>query len=348
MTIKERVTEKTRNMVEKIDYNTAVGSFARDIVSSVAIELVKGEDDYEDKIDSKNIFNAIGTDLDTEAADAGERRKPATNATGQITITGVNGSLIKKGYKVLNSSNNIEYEILEDRTINNFSTKVQVRCITAGTVGNAEIGTINSFVEVYQGLTKVENEIAITNGKDVESDEELRARIIDLIQKPRISWNTYVFEDTVKEIEEVDKVKCVGRARGKGTIDIIITQKSRDTVEEKLKAEVLKYIDFKIISDIDINVIGAEIKIIDISVTGELSSDFDLESADIKLKELINEYLFNQIFKERISYFDLVEVIQHSGCFEHLENVTLNGVKDDLIADVTKLYRISNISIVTK
>ena len=167
----ERINKKVNDMAEMISYNTSTGSFARDIITSVAIEMVKEEDDYSEQLDKRLIDTATGTDLDISCADKALDRLQATKSTGQVKITGVNGSLIKKGYIVINSSTATEYEILEEKTIENISTTVKIQCTKAGTVGNCEVGQINKFGEEYTGLSKVENLENITNGTDIETDD---------------------------------------------------------------------------------------------------------------------------------------------------------------------------------
>ena len=212
----ERINKKVNDMAEMISYNTSTGSFARDIITSVAIEMVKEEDDYSEQLDKRLIDTATGTDLDISCADKALDRLQATKSTGQVKITGVNGSLIKKGYIVINSSTATEYEILEEKTIENISTTVKIQCTKAGTVGNCEVGQINKFGEEYTGLSKVENLENITNGTDIETDDNFRKRALDYIRKPRMSWNKYVFEDKAKEVKGVEHSHCIPRWSGAG------------------------------------------------------------------------------------------------------------------------------------
>ena len=76
-------------MAEMISYNTSTGSFARDIITSVAIEMVKEEDDYSEQLDKRLIDTATGTDLDISCADKALDRLQATKSTGQVKITGI-------------------------------------------------------------------------------------------------------------------------------------------------------------------------------------------------------------------------------------------------------------------
>lgn len=346
MTEKEkRVLKKIEDMSEIISYNTSKGSFARDIISSVAIEMVKEEDDYANQLNIRLLDTATGTDLDIAGADKALTRREAVKATGEVKITGVNGSIIKKGYIVINSSNAVEYEILEEKTIENISTNVKIQCFKAGKIGNCEIGQINKFGEEYTGLSKVENLKNITNGKDRETDEEFRIRALDYIRKPRISWNRYVFEDKAKEVEGVEHSHCIPRANGVGTVKLIITQKDNEVVSEELKKKVKDYIDLEIISDINLTVEGVEVNKIDIVITGTISSDFNEEAAKTRLKEVLNNFFFENLFKEKIYYFDIVEAIQHAGCITKIGDVMVAGNRNDIVLNENKLCKVGNLTI---
>lgn len=345
MTFDERVQEKIKNMSETMEYNTAKGSFGRDIIAAVGIELVKEEDDFEEKLNTRLINYATGNDLDICGADKAFTRNSPVYAVGEVKITGENGSIIKKGYKVVNSSKNIEYEIVEEKVILNIFTTVKVKCLKNGTQGNCDPGQINKFAEEYPGLVKVENLEPITNGADLETDEEYKARINDYIQKPRISWNQYVFEDEAKVIAEVDKAKCIPRYNGPGTVKIIITEKENLVATEEIRQKVKNYIDNKIISNIDITVDAVEILDVNIKLKAEINSDFNLEAAKEKLKTTLDDFFFENLFKEKILYFDIAEKIQHAGCIYKINSLQVNDGMGDLILNTSKFCKIKNIEI---
>ena len=339
----ERINKKVNDMAEMISYNTSKGSFARDIISSVAIEMVKEEDDYSKQLDKRLLDTATDENLDIVGADKAFVRNEPVKASGEVKITGVNGSVIKKGYIVINSLSSSEYEILEDKTINNISTTVKILCLKAGKNGNAEIGQINKFKEEYNGLSKVENTEVINNGRDLESDEEFRNRILEHIQKPRISWNKYVLQDKVLEVKGVKQSHCISRINGAGTVKIVITEQDKDTVSEELKKKVKDYIELEIISDVNITVEGIINKEVELSITCILNKDFNDDSAKVKLKEVLNNYFLENIFKDKIYYYDIVEVIQHSGCIDKLSDVTISGAKNDIVLNEDKLLKVNNI-----
>lgn len=341
----ERINKKVNDMAGMISYNTSTGSFARDIITSVAIEMVKEEDDYSEQLDKRLIDTATGTDLDISCADKALDRLQATKSTAQVKITGVNGSVIKKGYIVINSSTATEYEVLEEKTIENISATVKIQCLTAGTVGNCEVGQINKFAEEYAGLSKVENLENITNGTDIETDDNFRKRALDYIRKPRMSWNQYVFEDKAKEVQGVEHSHCIPRWNGAGTVKLVITEQGKEEVSSELKEKVKNYIDLEVISDIDLTVEGVEINKVDVVIKGTISSDFNEEAAKTTLTNKLNDFFFENLFVEKIYYFDIVEIIQHASCISKIGDITVAGNRNDIELNETKLCKIDSITI---
>ena len=341
----ERINKKVNDMAGMISYNTSTGSFARDIITSVAIEMVKEEDDYSEQLDKRLIDTATGTDLDISCADKALDRLQATKSTGQVKITGVNGSVIKKGYIVINSSTAIEYEVLEEKTIEKISATVKIQCLTAGTVGNCEVGQINKFAEEYAGLSKVENLENITNGTDIETDDNFRKRALDYIRKPRMSWNQYVFEDKAKEVQGVEHSHCIPRWNGAGTVKLVITEQGKEKVSSELKEKVKNYIDLEVISDINLTVEGVEINRVDVVIKKKISSDFNEEAAKTTLTNKLNDFFFENLFVEKIYYFDIVETIQHAGCITKIGDITVAGNRSDIELNETKLCKIDSITI---
>lgn len=346
--LKERIKEKVTNMSEYISYNMTRGSFANDICTSVAIEIIKEEDDYKEQLNGRMLQYAIGENLDIAATDKGFSRLPARKATGIVKITGTNGTTIKAGYIVVNSNNSCEYKVLEDKVIQNISANVEVECTKAGTIGNCKVGQINQFAKEYPGLSKVENEVEFDSGKDIESDESLRERVLERIRYPRMSWNKYVFEDVAKQVDKVVLAHCIPRANGAGTVKIIITEEGQETAQEELIEKVKNYIEATIISDITVTVEAVVVKNVDVVLKATISGDFNEEAAKDRIKSELNNFFDKNIFKDKLNYFDLVEVVQHSGCVLQIKDLTFDGTKNDIQLDENKLCKVNNLTLTIK
>ena len=339
----EKINEITERMASRISFNTEIGSFARDILRAVAVEMAMEENLYSDDLNTRFIDTATGIDLDMCVRDKGKQRIEAISATGEVKIIGANGTVIKKGTIVTSSSN--EYRTIEEKEIVNVSTFVKVEAVQPGEKGNCEVGEITKFKEDYIGLTSVTNLTKISGGRNQETDDELKARVSRYIQYPPISWNQYYFEDKAKEIAEVDKVKCIPCWNGRGTVRLIVTEKTNPIATEEVKNKIKNLIDNEIISDINLTVDSVVINDIALDFEAELNTDYLESEAKEEIKAALNEFLFKNIFKERILYFEIASIINNCKSIEKLSDLKINGIKDDLVIEPDKLCRVNTITI---
>ena len=337
------VNEITDRLCEEITYNTSSGSFARDICRSIAIELALENADYENQLNTRLVDTATGVDLEICGNDKGKNIIEATYAVGTVKITGINGTIIKKGTLLINNTNDVIYETIEEKSITNVSTTVMVISKTPGKIGNCSAGQINAFKEIYPGLTAVTNDTEISGAIDRETDDEYRKRLIDYIRKPRISWNKYVFEEEAKVIKEVDRAKCL--PLGSGNVKLIITEKNTPIATDEVKQKVHNYINNKILSDINLAVESVSIFDINLSIEAEINQDYNIENAKDEIKEALNSYFFINLFETRLLYFDIANTILNCRSIDKLSDLKINNIKDDLILTEDKLATIKTIMI---
>lgn len=337
------VNEITERMCSDVTYNTSVGSFARDILRSVAIEMASETEDFDNQLNTRLIDTATGVNLEICGNDKGKSIIEATYAVGNVKITGINGTIIPKGILLINNTNNIIYETIEDKEITNVSTTVMVIATTAGKIGNCSAGQINTFKEIYPGLTAVTNETEITGAIDKETDDEYRDRLLNYIQKPQISWNKYVFEEEAKVIKEIDKSKCI--PIGGGEVKLIVTQKNSVIATDEVKTKVYNYINNKILSDINLVVDSVEIFDIQLSIEAVINQDYNNENSKDELTEALNKFFFNKVFETRILYFDIANQILNCKSIDKLSDLKINGIKDDLLLSENQLAVIKTITI---
>lgn len=123
--------------------------------------------------------------LDYHAKGRGITRKPANAASGELLITGVPGTTIPAGFRFAAPATAdtpaIEYQTTEKYTIGEDGTvRVQVTAVEPGTKGNVPANTVTLMMTPIKGITSITNEASITGGTEVESDDELRNRILEI------------------------------------------------------------------------------------------------------------------------------------------------------------------------
>jgi len=221
------------------------------IIALVIAEMINGNYGYLSFI-SDQPFATLCNDesLKTLAAIRGITPIAAEKASGTAPVTGTDGSEILIGEQ-LQRSDGLFYNVTADTTISGGTADVPIEANTAGTAGNAEIGTVLTFVSPPAGVNAQSTlTSAITGGTDEETTEELRARYLDFIRKPPQGGSDNDYEIWGMEVAGVTKVFVSPREYGAGTVVIRFLVKVDDEHPDgiPLPADVTRmqnYIDTK-------------------------------------------------------------------------------------------------------
>jgi uncharacterized phage protein gp47/JayE len=333
--IEEKQTIQSRmlhNIVGK--YNKTEGSFIYDITKPVAIELEGINKDIELAKEKLSIENLRDHGLEQRVYErTGIKRKPATKASGFITITGRIGSVINKGDMV--SSDTVNFIIKESKTINNSKqVKVPVECEDYGPVGNVPTGSIQYFPITIEGITTVTNDADFTGGYEAEDDEALLQRYYERIRTPVTSGNKYHYKNWAKEVAGVGDIKVIPLWNGDNTVKLIIIDSNNQPASQELVKMVQDYIDPNIqglgegkapigafCTVISANGVNLDISFKAIKDNG-VNDDTRLQS----VKDNITDYLKEIAFKETtISYNRVASIILDSEGIVDFENLKING-----------------------
>ena len=167
--------------------------------------------------------------LDYHAKGRGITRKPANAASGELLITGIPGTTIPAGFKfaapATADSPAIEYETTEKFTIGEDGTvRVQVTAVEPGTKGNVPANTVTLMMTPIKGITSVNNEAAITGGTEVESDDELRNRIMEIDAASEASFvgSDGDYKRWAEEVPGVGTALVMPEWAGPGTVKVVV------------------------------------------------------------------------------------------------------------------------------
>jgi len=152
-------------------------------------------------------------------ADGSLGRKNATFASGTITLTGVNGTLVASGTE-LSSSQQVGYETTEQITIGATATSVAVRALDAGVNGNLLAGDTLDLVDIIGGVDSNATVVGISGGIDEENDTDLRARILFRIQQPPMGGDASDYVVWATAVAGVTRAWAAPLEMGIGTMTI--------------------------------------------------------------------------------------------------------------------------------
>ena len=155
-------------------------------------------------------------------SDGSVGRKLATLASGSASFTGVGGAIIPQFTQLAVGSviGQVLYETTAQITIDaSAQTTGPVRAVTPGTIGNQLEGALMSFVTPPPQIDNIATVIELENGTDIETDDELRARILRRIRNPPMGGSLGDYEAWALAVPGVTRAWAAPE-QGAGTITV--------------------------------------------------------------------------------------------------------------------------------
>lgn len=220
-TITTNILRDISNRLPEADTGTDSDYGVRAAADGSAIE---GLYEHQDWI-VKQIFpdTADSDILALHARVRGLSKKAATPASGTVQLNGVPDSPGAAGLLVV-AINGTRYQTTAAATIGADGTAtVAAVALTAGSAGNVAAGTALTVSSPPSDFTSVASIVSMVGGTDEETDEELLARLLDLIRNPPAGGNQYDFRRWALSVPGVSAAYVYPLRRGLGTVDIVIT-----------------------------------------------------------------------------------------------------------------------------
>ncbi len=164
---------------------------------------------------------AVKSYLERWASIWGIRKKPATFASGTVSLTGTNGSFIPARTLYVRSDS-VEYESQIDATIANGSVTIAIQALLPGSNGEADAGVELTLIAPIAGVnsTGLVNMGGLSGGNDEETSEELRNRLLERIQEPPLGGADQDYRFWAKSVPGVTRVWVYEEYLGPGTVGI--------------------------------------------------------------------------------------------------------------------------------
>ncbi|GGC90255.1 baseplate J/gp47 family protein [Chelatococcus reniformis] len=145
-------------------------------------------------------------------------RKTPTFAGGLVSFTGTEGTIVPEATRL--ASGSVEYETLDPITLGPGPTQAPVRALTAGTVGNRDVGATLNLYEPPPLIDGQALVVAMTGGTDAEADDDLRARVLARIRMPPMGGAAHDYVQWALEIPGVTRAWCSPLEMGMGTVTV--------------------------------------------------------------------------------------------------------------------------------
>lgn len=184
--------------------------------------------------------------LERMASIWGIQRTAAVFATGNVTLTGTNGTVVPSGLR-LKRSDGVFFNTTASATISAGEATVAVKAVNAGEDSNTDAATTLTLFNSTAGID-TDATVAtggITNGADSEDDTALRARLIARIQQPPHGGASFDYVTWAKEVNGVTRAWVYPLAGGAGTVNLTFVQDNEDDIipDAAKVTEVQNYID---------------------------------------------------------------------------------------------------------
>ena len=211
----------------------------------------------------------------------GIRRKNATSASGTVIAHGIPQASIDADLQI--KCGERLYTVLQKAYIKEDGTVVlNIRSLEPGAISNQHNKTAQ-FMAAPVGVSSDLVNLDVTGGTDVESDNSLLNRLLDLLRRPPAGGNQYDYKAWALSVDGVTSAYVYPLRRGLGTVDVVIT--SGDNVpSDDIVSKVQNYIDsVRPVTAKNSMVIKPDVTKVDIEVKVSLSGGaFDKAANDIK------------------------------------------------------------------
>jgi uncharacterized phage protein gp47/JayE len=153
-------------------------------------------------------------------ADGTSGRKAATPSHGSATFTGTPTAIIPQ-YSQLEGGQGFLFETVADITIADTGEgEGEVRGITPGSGSNLEPGASLSLSTPPIGVDASGTVIVLTGGTDVETDDQLRVRILLRIRQPPMGGAAHDYVQWALAVPGVTRAWCAPLEQGIGTVTV--------------------------------------------------------------------------------------------------------------------------------
>lgn len=334
--IRKEMLNSISNEVDKSEK-----SFIHDAIAPAAIKFTEAYINLDVLAGKFDVENYEGEELERFVYQrTSVIRKPATRSSTIVIISGQEGAKMNVGDLI--GAETVNFISQEDITLDSSGqARVFVVCEKYGTIGNVPAGAINTFPISIPGLIDVYNPNPVTNGYEAETDDELRQRYYEKLQRPAKAGNKYHYEQWAKEVVGVGDARVFPRWAGPLTVKVVIIDVNKQPANDDLVEVTFNHIESQRPFGAIVTVVSATAKQINISVELTLIPGYIEEEVKESIKINISEYLKEIAFKTDsaenpvpVSYAKIGSIILDTeGVLDYTSLLVNDGMSNIVIAD---------------
>lgn len=289
---------------------------------------------------------AQGMYLDYHAETRGITRGAAEKAAGVIRFAAADkvtaACPIEKG-TVCMTAEGVRFETTEDAAIAVGSqwADVPAQAVEAGAGGNVIAGTVTLLSAMPVGVVQCTNPAAFSGGCDAESDEALRGRVLASYQRLPNGANAAYYEQEAMRYPGVAAAKAVGRARGIGTVNVVIATHA-GVPDAALLAAVETDLQKKREIAVDVKVLAPAVETVAVTAALKAAPGYTFAEAKAGAQSALEALFTGELLGKSVTTARLLTLL----CgVEGVENVHLTAPAADVAVGSTELPMLGTVTI---
>ena len=289
---------------------------------------------------------AQGMYLDYHAETRGITRGAAEKAAGVIRFAAADkvtaACPIEKG-TVCMTAEGVRFETTEDAAIAVGSQWVDVpaQAVEAGAGGNVIAGTVTLLSAMPVGVVQCTNPAAFSGGCDAESDEALRGRVLASYQRLPNGANAAYYEQEAMRYPGVAAAKAVGRARGIGTVNVVIATHA-GVPDAALLAAVETDLQKKREIAVDVKVLAPTVETVAVTAALKAAPGYTFAEAKAGAQSALEALFTGELLGKSVTTARLLTLL----CgVEGVENVHLTAPAADVAVGSTELPMLGTVTL---
>ena len=289
---------------------------------------------------------AQGMYLDYHAETRGITRAAAEKAAGVIRFAAADkvtaACPIEKG-TVCMTAEGVRFETTEDAAIAVGSqwADVPAQAVEAGAGGNVIAGTVTLLSAMPVGVVQCTNPAAFSGGCDAESDEALRGRVLASYQRLPNGANAAYYEQEAMRYPGVAAAKAVGRARGIGTVNVVIATHA-GVPDAALLAAVETDLQKKREIAVDVKVLAPAVETVAVTAALKATPGYTFAEAKASAQSALEALFTGELLGKSVTTARLLTLL----CgVEGVENVHLTAPAADVAVGSTELPMLGTVTI---
>ena len=149
-------------------------------------------------------------------------RLPAAAAAGDVVFAGQDGAVIPAGTLLQHQASGLQYALEGRAVIADGSALVRVIAVETGAAGNLDAGEQLQLLSPIAGVESVAvvQTGGLTGGADAESDDALRARVLERLRQPPRGGSMADYVRWAREVPGVTRAWCYPMHMGIGTVGV--------------------------------------------------------------------------------------------------------------------------------